>query len=939
MKRNNTFRDRVLPIGLVVFFIGILLALVWWMESPRGADTWGHLFKAEYLARLMQNRGPGEYFTADWMPNWYMGDPFRTYYPPLATQVLTPLVYLLGSSDLAYKVFLSLFLIGFSVLTYWYLNRSWGVWPAFLGTVLSAGASYQLRTLFFEGNFPRVLALLALPAIAILTDRILQPHKRRAPTMLMLGFAWAWTILAHPQQAYLFAIGMALYLLFRLILDPEVPLRLIVPVVGGSALGALIAGPWLIPAYSHGELANVPYLPQEKIVLFSASLRGYLPGWDLTDGTILFGIGAILLGLVAVSVRPDPRRIAWFLAGLLCVTFSLGPNGVFFSLLPLNSQLLPERFLNFSAFAIPVAAAGALPLSRNSRWVRIFLVVVLAGVDLIPGFSVLAGAPYPQEQAVLSGLATQNQGRVALMTYPEPTALEVYFAGQNADLINGWALENTSHHVPLRRVLSAPEWGPEYLQALFSRWDVRTAIVSGAAEADPARESLVEMDFHQEVSLGRYEVWRLETAPAPVQVLPAENMLVVGEGLAPFLAAFPFAEEATLTEFQQQQSERLLEYPALALFRFASNFSNIQPLEQELQSYLEAGGTVVMDLSGMEDLFGRTLDFLGVQVFRLSFQDRIPIQWADAPDSLPGELDLTGFSDQGWSGATYEGLDSVLAAVERDGSLFPVFGYKQVGRGRVWFIGANLLYYAQMSGNQALREYLRNTALEGNWAGIGLVGADLAYPALPTQDYAETAQGISFIYETTGSVEALISYTYSPRWGATVDGIPVAMQNREGLIRIALPAGRHFVEIRNQPLGTIWPVAGWAAGIFGILAGAGVILLERRKKSADSQKPKLEELFQKPGGDAGGGAHTPCAHCGFRLAESHPPTPVTYPFSVSHCPICGAHMDDEGFVPGKDLSREEQARALNGWLRANGYDPRAVYTDWGFSVEEFFKAL
>jgi hypothetical protein len=408
--------------------------------------------------------------------------------------------------------------------------------------------------------------------------------------------------------------------------------------------------------------------------------------------------------------------------------------------------------------------------------------------------------------------------------------------------------------------------------------------------------------------------------------------------LAPFLAAFPFTEESTMAEFQQQQSEHLLEYPVLAFYRFASNVSNLQSLEEELSGYLEAGGTVVTDLSGMEDLFGRTLDFLNVHVFRLSFQDRIPIQWADAPDTLPGELDFSAFSEQGWSGATYEGLDSVLASVERDGSSFPVFGYKQVGRGRVWFIGANLLYYAQLSGNQALREYIRETVLGDNRSVTELAGAGLAYPALPIRDYAETSQGVSFQYETTEPVEALVSYTYSPRWSALVDGIPVTMRNREGLIRLTLPAGRHFVEVRNQPFGTVWPVAGWTAGILGVLLGGAAILLERKRKRVDTPKPNLVELFQKPEGAAGGGTYVSCAHCGFRLAESQPPTPVTYPFSVSRCPICDAHMDDEGYVPGRDLSREEQARALNDWLRANGYDPRSVYTEWGFSVEEFFQS-
>lgn len=937
MTNRHAIRDRVLPTALVVFFIGLLLALVWQMDSPRGADAWGHLFKAEYLARVMSAQGVGAYFTADWMPNWYLGDPFRTYYPPLTTQVLTPLLFLLGNTDLAYRVFLSLILIGFSVLTFWYLNRSWGAWPAFLGTVMAAGASYQMRTLFFEGNFPRALSLLALPAIAILTDRLLRPHKRRAPGMLALGIVWAWAILAHPQQAYIFAIGMALYLFLRLIFDPEVPIRRIFPVLGAIVLGAMIAGPWLLPAYSHGELANVPFLPQEKIPLFSASPMGFLPGFDLSDGTILFGIGGILLGLVAVSARPDPRRLAWFLAGLLGVIFSLGPAGVFFSLLPLNSQLLPERFLNFSAFAIPIAAAGALPLSWNSRWARVLLVVVLAGVDLIPSFSVLGGVPYPVEQAALTGVATRNQGRVALMTYPEPTALEVYFAGQNADLINGWALENTPHNAAIRRVLSAPQWGSEYLGALFSRWDVRTAVVSGGLEAEPARQFLTAADYRRTETLGRYEFWRLDQPAAPVQILPDKTMLVAGEGLTPFLSTFPFAEEASITQFQQIISAHLLDYPVLGFFRFAADPSGAQSVESTLENYLAAGGTAVVDLSGMEDQFGRTLDFLGVHVYRLSFQDRMNLQWADAGAGMPSVLDLTGLPEQGWSGATYDGLDETLAVVDRDGAQFPVFGYKDVGRGRVWFIGANLLYYALLTGDQPMQDYFQGKVLENAQAMLSAESGAITYPAVPIQDYLETAEGLSFQYALPEPVSALISYTWSPRWLGLIDGQQVTLEAREGLIRIALPAGAHFVEIRNQPFGTMWPVAGWGLSLLGVLLGGAAILWEARRKPAKTPRHNLEEAFQKPEGADGGGGFVPCAHCGFRLAVSHPPTPVTYPFSVSKCPICDAHMDDEGYVPGKDLSREEEARALNDWLSANGYDPRAVYTEWGFAMEEFFK--
>ena len=932
MKPKHAFRDQVLPVLLVAFFMCLLLIGVWTAGSPRGADTWGHLFRAEYLAGVMRSEGPGAYFSAAWMPNWYMGDPFLSYYPPLTTLLLAPLVYLTQNSDIALRILISFFLAGFSFFTFAYLGRTWNRWAAFLGTVLAVGAPYQMRTIFFEGNLPRMLSLLALPAIALLTDRLLSPHSRRAPLTILLGLCWTWAILAHPQQAVIFAIGIGFYLVLRLILDSEVPLYRLAPWLGSVLLGALFAAPWLIPAYCRAELANVPFLPAEKIPLFSSTLYGLLPLLDLTQGQILFGFGSLLIGLLAIAARPDPRRSAWYLTGLLAIVFSLGPDGVFFNLIPLHNQLLPERFINFSAFAIPVAAAGLLPMGRNLRWIRSVLLVILVTVELIPAARILPGGEYPSEQAVLEAVTAPDGGRVALLTYPEPTSLEVYFAGKGSPLINGWALENTPHHVALRRVLSAPEWGPEYLEALFARWDVRVAVIAGGAEADSAREAVSGMGFTREMVIGRYEIWRQAAPSARVQELPAQSMLLVGDGLASFLTAFPFAEEASSGMFIREQSGFLSEYPVLGFYRFAADTTEVKAQEDTLRNYLNAGGTVVVDLSGMEDIFGRTLDFFGVHAFRLAFDDRMSLRWSDTSAGLPTQLHLSGLVEEGWSGASYEGLDEVLAVADRDGASYPVLGYKNVGQGRVWFIGGNLLYYAQLSGEKSLREYIRDIVLRDTPVSKALV-----LPSVPLRAYSESANGLTFDYSTAAPVSALISYTYHPRWRATIDGVEVGLGVRDNLIRISLPAGAHHVEIRYDAWGTIWPWLGALAAVLGVFGSVIFWGLDRHWRKTGHPPRDFLEVFQKPESPEGGGSFTPCAHCGFRLAVSHPPTPITYPFQVSHCPICEARMDDEGFQPGKDLTREEQARALHRWLRANHYDPRMIHTQWGFSVDEFFK--
>lgn len=925
VKLKSLLRQHAAPGVLVALALIVLLVFIWQPGSPRGLDAWGHLFKAGYLAEEMHTRGLGAYLTSAWLPAWYLGDAYRTYYPPLTTLVLAPLLYLLGNPVVVSKLFASLVLIAFAALTYLLLNRLSGPWPAALGAILAIWAPYQLRTLFFEGNYPRALSLLALPLIAWLTERLLEGRTRRLSTVVLLGICWAGAILAHPQQAYMFAVGLAIYLVIRLFLDVDIPIARAAWWVGGVVVGAVLAAPWALPAYSGAEQPGIPYLPPVKVEAFAASLRSLLPSLQAGDGRVLFGFGAVVLAIIAAAARPDPRRTAYMLAGMAGLWLSLGAKGVAFNLLPLHDQLLPERFLNFAAFALAVAASGLAPFRGSGRMARSLVVAALLLVDLVPSLPLILGQPYPSEQAALAGLATGDgtQGRVALLTYPEPSGLEVYYAGQGSDTISGWALENTPHQVLLRRVLGAPAWGSAYLESLFGLWDVRTAVVRGEDDAAAARQALMAMGYRVDEVRGPYEIWRDATPSARVQRLPAQQMLAVGDGMAPFLAAFPFAEERNLLRGPEAALDGLESRPAVALHQFASSPAELEAVEARLRPFLEAGGLAIIDLSGMEGVVGRTLDFLGVHALRLSLTDRIPVIWSDSLAGLPSSLSLQNLPETGWSGATYPGLGTVLAEVEQDGELFPVLGYEDIGRGRAWFIGMNLLYYAQLTDNLALPETISDLVLAGE-----PVDRELRFQAVPLSAYQETSHGLSFEADMSEAGRVVVSYTYTPRWEVEVDGARVDFAAYQGLISFDLPAGIHGVEIRYRPYGTLWPVAGLAAGMLGALGCLVLIVVERRfSPLARAGGAKVEPDVS---------AYAPCAYCGFRMAEVRPPTPITYPFKVVSCAICGQRMDDEGFIPGKSLTPEEKASALGRWLSEHGYDPVRVHTRWGFTPDEFF---
>jgi hypothetical protein len=929
---QHIFRKHAGPASILALALLVVLIRTTGAGFPSGIDSWGHLFKADYLASQMRLHGLWAYVSTAWMPAWYLGDPFRTLYPPLTTLVIAPLAYLAANPILAYQVFVVIVLAVFAALMYGFLADTWGPWAGGLGAVLALLAPYQMRTLFYEGNFPRVLAVLGLPLLAWITEKSLTTRGRRVPWVILGGLVWVWTLLAHAQQAYMFAVGFGIYVAVRMFLDPDVELRRLADWVGAIALGLAGAAPWLVPAYSHGEFATAPFLPIEKVAIYSAPSSTLLPAWVGGAGGVSLGTGMLALAILAAISRPEPRRTAWLVSGLICLWLAFGPPGVLFNLIPLNSQLLPKRFLNYASFAMPVAAAGIVPFRVKARALRTAIVVALVALDVVPTLSRIHNVPFPEAQAELGhSLAASppgpSSGRAVLMAYPEPTDQETYFAAQATAIVNGWALESTPQQDGLRRYLSAPSWGKGYLQRLLGLWNVRAAVVEGdTSDVQAAKKSLAEGGFQFDRSSGPYEIWTQANTPGYVQALPEGQMLLVGDRLNPMLGTFPFAQEADAKHLSDLPSGGLNGHPVVGLYQFEGAGALPQADIDRLRSYLEGGGVIVTDLSSMEDRFGQTLDFFGVTVVRLDLQGSMTLHWEGPAAGLPQSLPLTELAPKGWSGAAYQGLDGTVGRVEYQGRSFGVLGYRDVGKGRIWFVGLNLLHYAQDSGNLALTERLRDIVLQGQ-----SLDTSLTYASIPVTDWAPDGQGLSFSYQSATAVpSALVSYTYSPRFRASVDGEPLAMTDYQHLIRLSLPAGEHTVRIEYHPFGTVWPWLGLMVALVGVVAAVGAEVWERRTYLPPMTGPEVSEEDEQE--------YAPCSNCGFLLAEIGPPTAVTYPFQVVHCPICGMQMDDEGFQPGRSLSEDEKKQRLSDWLIENNYDPTTVHERWGFARDQFFES-
>lgn len=912
--------------------IGILILLIpLWKEGyPWGSDSWGHLQRAAYMGHTIREYGIWDgLFKSAWMPDWYMGDPTQVYYPPLTMWILGLLTALVGNAVAAYRLLITglLIMLGLSVH---HISIRWGArhWQAVFGALLVVGSPYTLRTIFVEGNLPRGLALLPLPWIVWYTEQILSEKKIARPFIFLSGL-WMLTLVAHPMQAAAFAIGIGVYIVARILTNVYIPLRRCLVALLPVGLGLILAAAYLLPAYSHAELANVPSLPQAKIDLFSISLGALFPNQTNIEA-ISLGIAAALCAVIITFRTGSEYHKALLAAALTCVILAFGPSGGLYRMIPMHESLLPERFLNLSAVFFAMIFATIPPGMWKRRWLLAAFVLVFV-IDVVPALRAVHMRPAPPaEVAIARELAKQPpSGRVANLAYPNPNASQIYLnseVGHHPNVL-GWALENTPHQDAIRRLQTAAIRSPDYLERVLSLWNTDYLVTRyNGAPDDPA--SPADLGFQQIIQLENLNLWRKQTPSSVVQLLPDNRMLIIGNNATDWLFAFPFASEGSYADPALYDAEYLSHFTTIGLTRLPEDVA----IEGALGDWVRSGNTLIVDLSGMSEIYGNSYTLDNVHAFPLMLEGEYRAAWPQELGNLP---QLMSFStpEGPWIGATYAGLEEQVAVLRDGDQTYPLLGYQTVGKGRIWFIGFNLIYYFEQTDQheqaKALVDYmLADTA----------TNRDLILPELAVEEWQYNSTTISFQYTSPVAVDVVLSVTYFPRWQASIDRREIAIHNHEHLMQLKLPAGTHTVALEYQPFGTKVAKTGWLVSALGIgITGAIVYHFKRHpplvaSERAQSFSDRLPQMQPKTTS-----GYAQCPNCQFRLAKSGPPNDRSYPFDTLECPICGFSIGGTTELIFGDKVNELTKWALAAlWLQHAQITEGRLKDEFGFTLLEIF---
>lgn len=853
----------------------LVVAPVWAPGYPWGSDTWGHLHRANYMLEALQTYGWVDgFFKSAWMTDWYMGDPTRVYYPPLTIWVLGGLSGLTGDVFVAYRVFVSGVLAALAASIYW-IGTRWNQnrWAAAAGAILAIMAPYTLRTIFSEGNLPRALVILTLPWIIWWSDAILT-RKQVGGKIIGLALLWALALTAHVMQAAMFVIVIGLFVVIRVLTNVYIPLRRVPLALLPVAFGGVLAAFYLLPAYSHIELANVPYLPISKIDLFSITLSALNPVQTELE-SLHIGSLSLLLAFVVVWISRKSEQWVFFALALITIVFAAGNASVIYRALPLNQMFLPERFMNAAAILVPLAVATAPLLTRRHALVLGGGLLLVVLIEFTPAWRMIHMRPAPvDEQAIAQELATQTlPGRIASLTEPSPTAPQIYLTSEIAgrDHISGWGLENTPHQDAIRRLLAGMARSPDYVQRMLSLWQSDYALT----RPDDGRTLDNFEILAQSPSL---TLWGREKPTSFAQALPDNRMLIIGQNATSWLFAFPFATEGAAAKPSAYSADYLRHFSVIGLNRFSGPADG-------LYDWVAQGNTLVVDLSGYDPIFNQGYSLFGVHSLPLALYDTAAIEWSDDFENMPA---LLAVDELPWVGATYQGLDEVVASVRYHGMDYPLIGKKRVGNGEMWCIGFNLLYWLDITGQQQAIARIVDVVLRDS-----PVDRSLTLPPLAVSDLTRQPDQIAFRVAADQPTTAVLSMTYFPRWTLEINGQPAPMFNHEHLIGINLPAGQSQVALRYHPYSTV-SLIGAGVSVLG-LAALAVITYGMQRRPVLALQDRENHFFDRHASHAipappSPEVHTECPACGYEYALIGPPTESSYPFVSITCPKCGYEL-------------------------------------------------
>lgn len=783
---------------------------------PWGSDTWGHLFKTLYLLRQV---GQGMWYP-DLLPQWYVGLEMLRYHAPLTYYLLAGLYLALGNIFLAGHFFL--FAVAwFGAVTLLLFHRWIGAVPALLAASLAAWLPDHLRVAFAEGNLPRALAAAWLPLALYFLLRLLFPRDAQAEKIsrgALIGLAVTLCVIvwSHAMMGAIFAAGLGTLLLLAALIGKIRATRFVAGAVGIAA-GLGLSAVWLLPSLTGGITEINAGALSEALARFppTISLNPFL---RLSNPEIFYLSVALFASAFAALAQwknLTPLARVLLLAGLLTASITFDAFYPLFAALPLHQLFWPIRFASFFG---PVLLLGVC--AASSAWRRAWVIVAALALacDFYPSLALAHTNPAPTAlNEFANDLRAVSGWRVAVADLSRLGSAPTYLLSEISDReqVYGWAYQGARTARLVAALNESFERGMtgyalDRLNLLGVDDVLLLSNVGISAGIEPALQTT---NWRAQKRWGDLTWYHRDGAPRATRIEHA--ILGIGSGAYDAALLFPSILVGLSPYVDDYALNELQKYPALYLSYF--QWHDLTRAENILRQYVTQGGHVIIDLQGApQDPRARAPKLLNVYGEPVILRSAVTLSDERATYALAPFDPNVGL----WHAYVPQGHFDNVTTFDYRGERALALAEQTEGKGRITYIGINLVYHSLLTRDPTALQILGNV--------LGMTANQTPPRAtIPLEAYRADARGYRFCVTPPRAGWFVIPIARLEGMRATLDGQPVATMGLDKLISIYLPEGHHCLELSMHA--TTIHLIGASISAFAALALLFIVLWRRAR--------------------------------------------------------------------------------------------------------------
>ncbi len=782
--------------GVAIWAYWPLLNAPLYKVYPWGSDTWGHLFKAQFLYREILN---GNYYP-QFMADWYNGcQPFR-YWAPLPYYLLALINHFTKNIFVAgnYYIFFCALLGGTGCLL---LARRIGLWPAVMLGIIWLIWPDNVRIALSEGNLPRVLATGFLPLLFYAFMETVKGKKRVWPLLVTLVIIHV-VILCHAMIGAVYIIGLSIFG-FLWWLFGGCGFRNLVYGMGAIVLGVMSSAWWLLPSLK-GGLTSMGTGATGGIQYIAANIS-FNPFFRFsTRDEFYWGIALLIITIIAMSLwRKKP---AWakglLITGVFLVLLTFPAFSWLHQLLPLSNILWPLRFSTFASFAL---LAGGLAISipylnqlKQSQkkylgilLISIFVILLLDSYYSLNTLMITSVEPYHMVDAADS-IKQKDGWRTATLDLSSMGSAPSYLFSINSEKeqVFGWAWQGatTSRNIMLLNTALEYNWYP-FLFRELEHLGATDLMAHAKSVKRPAsfKQMALSYGYSEEKQIADVSLWHKEVSP--YMCVRDKSCLAVGKHASTYAMLFPSIEIGKSRKIDSYSVNELNKYKMLILT--GAEWQQQDEAEKRIRAYAKSGGKVVVDFTGFPlDVMAKQPKFLGIYAEPVLLKHQLVF---NSPEET---VTCNGFANDYSTWKTYapQALDEVLMSYKYYGNSAAAWGYKEIEGNKVWFLGGNPAYHAFLTGDPIAIKMLQQL--------LGLLPDYRSENTIPIDNYQTNTDGYSMSYSLLLPREVIIPVANLEGLHAYIDNQPVKTNSYENLVCMTLPAGNHRIDFKliNPPI-------------------------------------------------------------------------------------------------------------------------------------------